>query len=101
MIVEGDNLYGDGVNVAARIESSAEAGGIHMSAKFYEEVRRKLDLSFESLGDQHLKNISEPISTYRVNLGVEGTKPQSPKQVRQAPAPRKSRVYWQSYLGHR
>jgi TolB-like protein/Tfp pilus assembly protein PilF len=74
VIVEGDNLYGDGVNVAARIESSAEAGGIHMSAKFYEEVRRKLDLSFESLGDQHLKNISEPISTYRVNLGVEGTK---------------------------
>ena len=74
VIVEGDNLYGDGVNVAARIESSAEAGGIHMSAKFYEEVRRKLDLSFESLGDQHLKNISEPISTYRVNLKVEGTK---------------------------
>ncbi len=74
VIVEGDNLYGDGVNVAARIESSAEAGGIHMSAKFYEEVRRKLDLSFESLGDQQLKNISEPIATYRVNLGVEGTK---------------------------
>ena len=45
-----------------------------MSAKFYEEVRRKLDLSFESLGNQQLKNISEPISTYRVNLGVEGTK---------------------------
>jgi TolB-like protein/Flp pilus assembly protein TadD len=45
-----------------------------MSAKFYEEVRRKLDLSFESLGDQQLKNISEPISTYRVNLEVEGTK---------------------------
>jgi adenylate cyclase len=74
VIVEGDNLYGDGVNVAARIESSAEAGGIHMSAKFYEEVRRKLDLSFESLGDQQLKNISEPISTYKVNLGVDGTR---------------------------
>ena len=79
VIVEGDNLYGDGVNVAARIESSAEAGGIHMSAKFYEEVRRKLDLSFESLGDQQLKNISEPISTYRVNLGVEGTKTAKPQ----------------------
>jgi TolB-like protein/Flp pilus assembly protein TadD len=79
VIVEGDNLYGDGVNVAARIESSAEAGGIHMSAKFYEEVRRKLDLSFESLGDQHLKNISEPISTYRVNLKVEGTKTAKPQ----------------------
>jgi TolB-like protein/Flp pilus assembly protein TadD len=50
-----------------------------MSAKFYEEVRRKLDLSFESLGDQHLKNISEPISTYRVNLKVEGTKTAKPQ----------------------
>jgi TolB-like protein/class 3 adenylate cyclase/Tfp pilus assembly protein PilF len=79
VIVEGDNLYGDGVNVAARIESSADAGGIHMSAKFYEEVRRKLDLSFENLGDQQLKNISEPISTYRVNLGVEGTKAAKPQ----------------------
>ena len=45
VIVEGDNLYGDGVNVAARLESMAEPGGICVSGKFYEEVRRKLDLS--------------------------------------------------------
>ena len=78
VIVEGDNLYGDGVNVAARIEASAEAGGIHMSAKFYEEVRRKLDMSFESLGDQHMKNIADPVATFRVNLKLEGTKVGNP-----------------------
>ena len=74
VIVEGDNLYGDGVNVAARIESSAEAGGVHVSAKFYEEVRRKLDLNFESLGDHYLKNIADPVATFRVNLELEGVK---------------------------
>jgi TolB-like protein/class 3 adenylate cyclase/Flp pilus assembly protein TadD len=74
VIVEGDNLYGDGVNVAARIESSAQPGGVHVSAKFYEEVRRKLDLSFESLGEHYLKNIADPVATFRVNLELEGTK---------------------------
>ena len=68
VIVEGDNLYGDGVNVAARIEATCEPGGITVSAKFYEEVRRKLALSFEALGLQALKNIDEPVFTYRVNL---------------------------------
>ena len=68
VIVEGDNLYGDGVNVAARIEATCVPGGITVSAKFYEEVRRKLALSFESLGLQDLKNIEEPVLTYRVIL---------------------------------
>jgi len=72
VIVEEGNLYGDGVNIAARIEAGAEAGGIHMSAKFYEEVRRKLDLPFESLGDRQMKNIADPIATYRVNFEVAG-----------------------------
>ena len=68
VIVEDDNLYGDGVNVAARIEATCKPGGITVSAKFYEEVRRKLALSFESLGLQELKNIDEPVFTYRVIL---------------------------------
>lgn len=72
LIVEDGNLYGDGVNIAARIEAGAEAGGIHMSAKFYEEVRRKLDLPFESLGDRQMKNIADPIATYRVNFEAAG-----------------------------
>jgi adenylate cyclase len=68
VMVEGDNLYGDGVNVAARIEATCVPGGITVSAKFYEEVRRKLALSFEPLGKQELKNIDEPVFTYRVNI---------------------------------
>ena len=68
VIVEGDNLYGDGVNVAARLESAAEPGGICVSGKFYEEVRRKLDLSFVSLGEQEMKNIEEPVPTFKVEL---------------------------------
>ena len=75
VIVKGDNVYGDGVNLAARIEATAEAGGITVSAKFYEEVRRKLDLSFESLGEQQMKNIADPISPYRVNLAGKGKRP--------------------------
>ena len=52
VIVEGDNLYGDGVNVAARLESLSEPGGICVSGKFHDEVRRKLDLGFVSSGPQ-------------------------------------------------
>lgn len=69
IIIEGDNLYGEGINIAARIEATAEPGGISVSHKFYEEVNRKLDLNFESLGEQNLKNISQMVTTYRVNLG--------------------------------
>ena len=69
IIIEGDNLYGEGINIAARIEATAEAGGISVSHKFYEEVNRKLDLNFESMGEQSLKNISQMVVTYRVNLG--------------------------------
>lgn len=68
VIVEGENLYGDGVNVASRVESTCEPGGVTVSAKFYEEVRRKLDLHFEGLGEQQVKNIAERVVTYRVNL---------------------------------
>ncbi len=70
VIVEEENLYGDGVNVAARIEATCVPGEITVSAKFYEEVRRKLELNFDSLGHQELKNIDEPVLTYRVILEV-------------------------------
>ena len=69
VIVEGDNLYGDGVNVAARLESLAEPGGISVSGKIHDEVRRKLDLSFVSRGPQEMKNIEEPVPTFKVELG--------------------------------
>ncbi len=69
VIVEGDNLYGDGVNVAARLEALADPGGICVSGKFHEEVRRKLDLGFVSKGSQEMKNIEEPVTTFMVELG--------------------------------
>ena len=71
VIVEGNNLYGDGVNVAARLEPLAEPGGICVSGKFHDEVRRKLELGFVSKGAQEMKNIEEPVHTFNVLLGHE------------------------------
>tara|TARA_B100000029_G_scaffold57771_1_gene52182 strand:+ start:457 stop:2247 length:1791 start_codon:yes stop_codon:yes gene_type:complete len=71
VIIEGDNLYGEGVNVAARLESAAEPGGILVSGKFHDEVRRKLELGFENKGAQEMKNIEEPVHTFKVLLGQE------------------------------
>ena len=66
VMVEGDNLLGDGVNIAARLEALALPGGINISGTVYDQVKHKLDASFESLGEQKVKNIAEPIRTYRV-----------------------------------
>ena len=68
VIVEGENLYGDGVNVAARLEGLAEPGGISLSGKFHEEVCRKLDMSFVSTGEKEMKNIKNPIPTYKIEI---------------------------------
>ena len=68
VIVEGDNLYGDGVNVAARMEPLAKPGGICISGKFYDEVHRKLELIFENVGAHEVKNIANPVQTYHVML---------------------------------
>ena len=68
VIVEGDNLYGDGVNVAARLEAFAEPGGISLSGKFHDEVCRKLDMSFVSTGEQAMKNIHSPVQTYKIEI---------------------------------
>ncbi|MCH8002220.1 MAG: tetratricopeptide repeat protein [Proteobacteria bacterium] len=65
IIVEGSDIYGDGVNVAARLEGLAEPGGICISGKVYEEVRNKLPTAFEDLGEQEVKNIREPVRVYR------------------------------------
>src|SRR6185295_11522725 len=72
VIVEGDNLYGDGVNVAARLESVARPGAVCVSAKVYDEVRRKLsDIRFVDGGAQKLKNIEDPVAIYHVGSGGE------------------------------
>ncbi len=68
VIVEGDDRYGEGVNIAARLEQLAEPGGICVSAKVAREVEKKLAFGFESMGAQKVKNIAEPVDAYRVNL---------------------------------
>jgi len=70
IIKDGRDIYGDGVNVAARLEALAEPGGICLSAAAHEQVRDKLDLAFDDLGEQQVKNITRPVRTYRVALGA-------------------------------
>jgi adenylate cyclase len=66
VVESGDDLYGDGVNIAARLESLAEPGGICVSGTAYDQVEGKLPLSYEDIGPQTVKNIREPVRTYRV-----------------------------------
>src|ERR1044072_784501 len=61
VIVEGERLYGDGVNIAARMESLAQPGGICISGKVFEEVESKLPFTYEYLGEQTVKNIAKPV----------------------------------------
>ncbi len=68
---EGDRIYGDGVNIAARIESLAEAGGICISRTSYDQVKNKLELGYEYLGEHKVKNIAEPVRVYKVLLEPE------------------------------
>ncbi len=68
VIIDGDDLYGDGVNVAARIEALAEPGGLQIAGIVHQAICNKLDLRFEDMGEQRLKNIERPIRTYRVRL---------------------------------
>jgi adenylate cyclase len=72
VIIDGDNLYGEGVNFAARREAIAEPGGICLSGKVYEEIKRKLDLSFVGGGAQQLKNIIDPVPVYHLR-GRDGS----------------------------
>ncbi len=65
VVIDGDDIHGDGVNVAARLEGIAEPGGICISGKVYEEVRDRVDVLFEDLGEQEVKNIARPIHVWR------------------------------------
>jgi Adenylate and Guanylate cyclase catalytic domain len=66
VIVEGDDLYGDGVNITARIESLADAGGVFVSNTVHDQVRDRLPFVFEDLGEQQVKNITRPVRVFRV-----------------------------------
>jgi adenylate cyclase len=66
IIVEGEDIYGDGINVAARLEALAEPGGICVSRTVFNHVKNKVELGFEDLGEQEFKNIPEPVRVYRI-----------------------------------
>jgi adenylate cyclase len=66
VMVEGETIYGDGVNIAARLESLAEPGGICLSGTVYDQIENKLPLQYENLGEQTVKNIAKPVRVFRV-----------------------------------
>jgi adenylate cyclase len=79
VIVEGDDLYGDGVNIAARIEALADAGGVFVANTVYDQVRDRLPFGFEDLGEQQVKNIARPVRVYRLReIGVAAKAPALP-----------------------
>src|SRR5258708_25830353 len=83
VVVKNDDLLGDGVNVAARLETLAEPGGICISSSVYDQITGKLDLGFQDIGEQALKNISRPIRVYRVSgTGVPRPAPIAPRARR-------------------
>jgi len=69
VIVEGDDIYGDGVNIAARLQASAAAGGIVISSTVYDQVRNKVAVGFEFLGPLMVKNVDEGVPSYAVKIG--------------------------------
>jgi TolB-like protein/class 3 adenylate cyclase len=75
VIYDGNRIFGDGINVAARLEGVSEPGGICVSNKVHMEIRGKLKFDFDDLGDQHLKNIALPVHVYRLVFEVERPQP--------------------------
>jgi adenylate cyclase len=79
VVYDGARIYGDGINVAARLEGIAEAGGICISGKVYEEINGRIDLACLDIGEQQLKNIARPVRAYRVRLdGIAPTATPAP-----------------------
>jgi adenylate cyclase len=70
IIIEDGDIFGDGVNIAARLEALSEPGGICLSAAAHEQVRDRLDVAFEDLGEQQVKNIARPVRAYRIALAA-------------------------------
>lgn len=86
VMVENDDLYGDGVNVAARLQAMADPGGILISGPVFEQVKDKITLGFDYLGPQSVKNISAQVPTYRVLLqpgavGMASAPPPTPRRT--------------------
>jgi adenylate cyclase len=91
VIVEGEDIHGDGVNIAARLEGLAHPGGICLSADTYRQVRGKIEAEFEDLGEQNLKNVAEPVQAYLI--GTAGSVASAPSVLADAlPLPDKPSI---------
>ena len=88
VIEEGDSIYGDGVNIAARLEGLAEAGGICISGSAYEQIENKIPLRYDYLGEHAVKNIAKPVRVYRARIEPEG----APSQVIEEKKPGRKRL---------
>lgn len=85
VIYDDARIYGDGINVAARLKSTSEPGGICISSKVYEDVRSKVKLAYEDGGEQQLKNIAQPVRVYCVRV-LEETTPSPPLALPDRPS---------------
>ena len=72
VLIEGDDILGDGVNIAARLEGLCEPGGVLISGAAYDHVRGRIDADFVDLGEKDLKNIARPVRVYAVRIGSAG-----------------------------
>jgi TolB-like protein/class 3 adenylate cyclase len=88
VIQEGERIYGDGVNIAARLEGLADPGGICISKSAFDQIERKLPYGYEFIGDQTVKNISKPVGAYRVMLQPRVTVAGEPEKEKPAPVRR-------------
>jgi adenylate cyclase len=91
VIVEGDDIHGDGINIAARLESLAEPGGIWLSGDAYRQAKGKIEAEFEDLGERELKNVAEPVRIYRVATDSSDT-PAAPQTKEPLPLPDKPSI---------
>lgn len=81
VIHDDAHIYGDGINIAARLQSIAEPGQVYVSGKVHEEVRDRMKADFRDLGDRRLKNIARPVRVFEVTMGPRGKRPRLPDGV--------------------
>lgn len=90
VMVDGTDIYGDGVNIASRLQELAEPGGVVISSSVYDQVHNKLSVGFDCLGQRPMKNIA-PLTSYRLTLGGQGAGPRSLPSEERAASPERAR----------